>query len=145
MTQIDFHVMQHAASLDAQRHYACRLAEKAVNLGNRVMIATANDHESQVMNDLLWSFKPESFVPHGLVGDTASNDASVLISHDDDDTHHDVLINLRPGVPEQFSRFKRLIEIVIQEQSSLKGSRKNYAFYQTRGYPIKTHKLKLQD
>lgn len=141
MTLIDFYVLQQQ-EVDAQHHFACRLIEKAVRQGNRVMVATKDEEESRKLDESLWSFRPDSFVPHALLGEAHADQAPVLISHgEDDDTHHDVLVNLRLQVPPQFSRFKRLTEVVIQEPKVLENSRVSYAFYKKRGYPINTHKL----
>ncbi len=141
MTLIDFYVLQ-KNTLEEQHHFACRLIEKAVRQGNRVMVATKDEAESQKINDCLWSFRPDAFIPHTIIGDEHSSQAPVLISHnDDDDTHSEVLVNLRLEVPPPFSRFKRLAEVVIQEKSVLENSRLSYAFYKKRGYPINTHKL----
>ncbi len=141
MTLIDFYVLP-KQTVDEQHHFACRLIEKAVRQGNRVMVATKNEDESKKLDDTLWSFRPDSFVPHTLLGDTKAAESPVIISHgEDDDSHHDVLINLRLEVPAQFSRFKRLAEVVIQDNSVLENSRLSYAFYKKRGYPINTHKL----
>ncbi|MFL0804523.1 MAG: DNA polymerase III subunit chi [Agarilytica sp.] len=141
MTLIDFYVLP-KQTLDEQHHFACRLIEKAVRQGNRVMVATKDEDESKKLDDTLWSFRPDAFVPHTLLGDTQASESPVIISHgEDDDSHHDVLINLRLEVPAQFSRFKRLAEVVIQDTSVLENSRRSYAFYKKRGYPINTHKL----
>ncbi|MFL0810689.1 MAG: DNA polymerase III subunit chi [Agarilytica sp.] len=141
MTLIDFYVLKQD-QLDAQHHFACRLIEKAVRQGNRVMVATKNEEESRKLDESLWSFRPDSFVPHAMLGDEHVEQAPVLISHgEDDDSHHDVLVNLRLEVPPQFSRFKRLSEVVIQANEVLENSRVSYAFYKKRGYPINTHKL----
>lgn len=141
MTLIDFYVLQKDALHD-QRLFACRLIEKAVRQGNRVMIATKDENESLALDAQLWAFRPDAFVPHALFGDERAAQAPVLISHlEDDGDHHDVLVNLRLSVPEQFSRFQRLAEIVIQESTVLENSRKSYAFFKQRGYPINTHKL----
>lgn len=143
MTEVDFYVLD-ADSQTARWNFACRLAEKAVRQGNKVMIATGNEAESRELDQLLWSFRPESFVPHVILGDDDADSVPVIISHDGDDVqHHDVLVNIRAGLPQQFSRFKRLAEIVVQDETILRATRNNYAFYKERGYPIKTHKLKI--
>jgi len=142
MTLIDFYVLQKDAVAE-QHHFACRLIEKAVNKGNRVMVATKNHEESKMLDEALWSFRPEAFIPHTIHGDGESSDTPVVISHtEDDQSHHDVMVNLRLEIPSQFSRFKRLAEIVIQDNKVLANSRSSYAFYKKRGYPINTHKLR---
>jgi len=141
MTLIDFYVLQQHAVAD-QRHFACRLIEKAVKQGNRVMVATKDAEESKILDETLWSFRANSFIPHTVQGDALSQESTVLLSHQEDDkSHHDVLVNLKLTVPLHFSRFQRLVEIVVKEPSVLDNSRRNYAFYKQRGYPINTHKL----
>ena len=140
MTRIDFYVL--SASDDKSRwQFACRLAEKAVSRGNKVLIATQDEAASRAVDELLWTQRPESFVPHHIVGqntDGQSTDAPtakppVVITHDlDDIDHHDVLVNIR---------FDRLAEIVIQQPEVLENTRQSYAFYKQRGYPVQTHKL----
>lgn len=148
MTLIDFYVLDKNSTRD-QHHFACRLIEKAVRQGNRVMVATKDEAETQALDEALWSFRPESFVPHVTLSQTEENSkyaelSPVLISHTaDDPSHHDVLVNLRLDVPEQFSRFQRLAEIVIQEEAALQNSRRNFAFFKERGYPVNTHKLRV--
>lgn len=148
MTLIDFYVLD-KNSTQEQHHFACRLIEKAVRQGNRVMVATKDAAETKALDEALWSFRPESFVPHVALSESdESNEyaelSPVVISHTEDDpSHHDVLVNLRLSVPEQFSRFQRLAEIVIQEETVLQNSRRNFAFFKERGYPVNTHKLKV--
>lgn len=139
MTRVDFYILQKQTAAD--RHdFTCRLTEKAVAQGNRVMIATENEAETQTLDELLWTFRPESFVPHGT--GAAASAAPVLISHSGDDPdHHDLLINLRQNIPPEFSRFQRLAEVVVQEPAILSSTREHFSFYKARGYQMNTHKL----
>lgn len=145
MTLVDFYVLS-ADNVEAQHHFVCRLTEKAVKHGNRVMIAARDKEESEQLDEKLWTYRPESFVPHALGHEKElSSTTPVVIQYGEDNPeHHDLLINLCMSVPEQFSRFKRLAEIVIQDENSLKASRESYAFYKVRGYPINTHKLNIR-
>ena len=94
---------------------------------------------------MLWSFKPESFIPHQILGaeDEKNNDDAVNVEitcTDNLSNHHDVLINLRREIPEHFSRFTRVCEVVIQDANVLEHTREHYKFYKQRGYPIAQHK-----
>jgi len=140
MTRIDFYVLQESTT-DGRLNFVCRLVEKAIGQGNKVMIATEHAAQSQEIDERLWNFKPESFIPHQQIGGLAAA-TPVTISHrGDDPQHHDVLVNLRATVPPEFSRFQRLVEIVVQDSAILESTRKNFAFYKARGYQLNTHKL----
>lgn len=137
MTQVDFHILQDT-SVEARWLYTCRLVEKVAGLGHSVLIAVDTEDEAQALDDLLWSFKPESFIPHQIIG--GENETSIEITYSDaTGNHQQVLINLQSKVPEYFSRFTRLSEIVIQEPIILENTREHYRYYKQRGYPIAQH------
>jgi DNA polymerase-3 subunit chi len=53
-----------------------------------------------------------------------------------------VLINLTLGIPPNFSRFQRSVEIIAGDEAIKEKLRKNYSFYKQRGYPLTMHNLK---
>ncbi|WP_028886386.1 DNA polymerase III subunit chi [Teredinibacter turnerae] len=139
MTRVTFYVLAQGAVSD-RHQFACRLTEKAVNQGSKVMIATNDETETKALDELLWQFRAESFVPHHTYGDTL--ESPVLLSHDGDDIQqHDLLINLRRNIPGAFSRFARLVEIVIQDPADKQLSRKHFTYFKERGYEIETHNI----
>lgn len=140
MTQVDFYILSQTA-LMARLHYACRLAEKAFHRGHHVVFAVDNPEQGQQLSEVLWSFKPESFLPHHHQDD--NEDAPLLILWDEDrDHYHDILINLGSRIPEDwFSRYKRVFEIVVQDEECLKQTREHFKFYRHRGYPLQSHKV----
>jgi DNA polymerase III subunit chi len=143
MTQVDFHILQDTSAA-ARWLYVCRLIEKVERLGHSILVVVNSLEEAQELDDLLWSFKPESFIAHQIIGgdETAKVEISFLSSTGvaDAGEHRDVLINLSHQIPEYFSRFARAVEIVIQEPTILANTRAHYKFYKQRGYPISQHK-----
>jgi DNA polymerase-3 subunit chi len=138
MTQIDFHILQDT-SVEARWLYVCRFIEKVERLGHSILVVVDTLEEAQELDDLLWSFKPESFIAHQIIG--GDEEAKVEITYTANaGEHHDVLINLSSQIPEYFSRFARAAEIVIQEPKILENTREHYKFYKQRGYPITQHK-----
>ncbi|WP_246124884.1 DNA polymerase III subunit chi [Exilibacterium tricleocarpae] len=145
---MDFYILA-AESAAARLAFTCRLIDKARRLDKRVFVATGDTRQTAALDQLLWSFRPESFIGHSAVDrDAADADvralapSPVLISHRPaGDDHHDLLINLGDAVPGYFSRFERLAEVVIQVPEILQATRNNYTFYRDRGYPIQSHHL----
>lgn len=138
MTQVDFHILPDA-SVESRWLYSCRLIEKVAGLGHSVLVAVDSEEEAQTLDDLLWSFKPESFIPHQIIGGDNESPVEITFTPEAGD-HHQVLVNLSSRIPEYFSRFARLSEIVIQEPKILENTREHYKFYKQRGYPITQHK-----
>lgn len=141
MTRVDFYVLQDAAA-EGKDHFICRLADKVYRTGHRVYILTADDTHARALDELLWTFQPGSFVPHGIhsPSDTGEDDTPVLIGHQEPPAqHHDVLISLWHDVPTFFSRFARLVECVGTDEEDKTRSRARFRFYRDRGYPLETH------
>ena len=65
--QVDFYVRPET-SPDALDNFACRLVEKVCQRGHHVLVVTASDTAARRFDDLLWTFRDESFVPHRRIG-----------------------------------------------------------------------------
>ena len=140
MTNIDFYILPEN-TVAARELFACRLAEKAVKSNHQVFIAVDDSDQAQKLSDRLWCFKPESFVAHAIQSDDQQNAQVLLGWQADDECHHDVMVNLQSRVPGHFSRFQRLLEVVVQDQAVLSTTRENFQFYRHRGYPLKCHNI----
>lgn len=143
MTEIDFYILQDNHT-QARDHFACRLAEKVVNLKRHVIIRVMDEAHAESISEYLWSFKPESFLPHDITSaeNTEHPLCNILIDWQECiDSHHDVIINIGNEIPKGFSRFKKLSEIVVQEETVLTATRAHFQFYRERGYPLKSHKI----
>jgi DNA polymerase III subunit chi len=144
MTEVDFYILPEN-TLAARDHFACRLAEKALHTGRHVVIRVSDQPHADSLSEYLWSFKPEAFVPHCIASanDQATKTAEKIIIdwQGHTDAYHDVIINLQHAIPEEFSRFNKLSEIVVQEKELLAITRESFQYYRNRGYPLKSHKM----
>jgi len=140
VTRVDFYVLK-PGSRGNRYTLAARLAEKAWRSGHRVLISVGSEEEQRHMDRLLWTFRDIGFVPHGLVGQADPALNPVLVTLDDADEEHDVLVNLQAGVPEFFSRFERVAECVDEDPAVRQAGRERYRFYRERGYPLHTHEV----
>jgi len=141
MTEVDFYILD---SNDPQQRtlFACRLTDKAYRLGHRVYIHTASAEQTSQLDELLWTFQQNSFVPHEVYRDGGDDRPPVQLGHNSEpDASHAVLINLAPEVPLFFSRFERVAELVNGEETIRQQSRQRYSFYKERGYPLRTHEI----
>ena len=142
MTKVDFYILQ-SNTEQARLSFTCRLLEKASRQGNKILVVTNDEAMSSGLDEMLWEFKSESYVPHKvLIGPEDCAEMPVAISHCvDSEHHHDVIVNLSESLPGQFSRFKRFAQVVNQAPTHLAASRQHFAFLKERGYPIEVNKL----
>ena len=142
MARVDFYVLERAD--ERSRHtLACKLAEKAYRLDNTVYIHTKSRADAQHLDELLWTFRDGSFVPHGLHGGGATDDMSPVVigSGSNDVEARDLLINLCDEIPAFADSFPRVAELVTSDENCKLLSRKRFAEYRDKGHSIQTHKL----
>lgn len=60
-------------------HVLPRIAERVVASGGRLLVVAEDAGERTRLDRLLWSWQPESFLPHGLSGTEGDADQPVLI------------------------------------------------------------------
>ncbi len=145
MTRVNFYIIEATdkAKIDA---FVCRLTEKICSKSRGVVMHTPDEQHTRKYDELLWSYRADSFVPHQTDHD-ALDDNTVLIQHDATvelpASHHGVLINLQAEVPSFFSQFERVAEIISGDEQQREQGRARYRFYRDRGYPLETHKMSL--
>lgn len=119
---------------------AARLADKAFQRGHRIFINATDEAQAIELDELLWSFRSASFLPHGLLGQEHSDTIAIGWGQEPEQ-HNDLLINLQLAIPSFFSRFQRVAEVVTQEPDSLVALRQSWKFYKERGYQLEKHDL----
>ena len=125
--------------------FACRLAEKAHQLHHKVHVHTASSQLANRLDELLWQFKTESFLPHVNIDDDqkkSQSDCKITIgSGANEPVNSDVLINLASEVWDCHRQFSDIRDIVSADDISREHGRQRYRYYQKQGYDIETIKL----
>jgi len=142
MARVDFYVLQR---VDERSRYtlACKLAEKAYRLENTVYIHTRDPNDAARMDELLWTFRDGSFVPHCLSGSSDGMETSPIMigSGSDGIEPRDLLINLCDEIPTFASAFPRVAELVTSDENCRQLSRQRFVEYRNQGHSIQTHNL----
>lgn len=139
-SKADFYVLP-STDPDARARFLCRLVEKIRALGHEIFIQTRDESEAQRIDQLLWEYRPESFIPHSLLSE--SDNAGVKIGWDAQrPAHQDVYVNLDLEIPDDALKFDRILEIVVQSEDILTATRSNYKLYQTDSVQIDMHDMR---
>lgn len=139
MERIDFYILP-TAEPRAVELFTCRLAEKAYTQDHRIFIRTRDQAQTELLDELLWTFRQGSFLPHGPAA--AGEDEPILLGETVPPTaQHDLLINLGSALPPQWESFQRLAEVVDQHPELLEAARMRFRSYRERGYHPHYHKL----
>ncbi|MGI9295734.1 MAG: DNA polymerase III subunit chi [Pseudomonadales bacterium] len=142
MTHIDFYVLTNITTFEHGLEFACRVVNKAFRQGHGVYVHAGDEMQAHRLDQLLWQHPKESFIPHNLL---EKGPAPVNIGYENDSgAHADVMLNLNSTVPSFFSRFTRVIELVLAEPEHKRISREHYSFYKNQGFPLKSHTIGQQ-
>jgi DNA polymerase-3 subunit chi len=144
VTQVDFYILE-SDSNDARLRLACRIVDKATERDHHVFIHSTSDDEARQLDELLWTFSQGSFIPHRVVRGEQSapplEPVLIGVNQPPAPGRWDVLINLAADVPEFFSRYERVAEVVDADSVRREQSRERYRFYRDRGYKLNTHQV----
>ena len=119
----------------------CELARKASDAGMATLVLARDAVQAEQLDDLLWSFDPDAFVPHQIAGaETDEEEATVLIATPDLDVAlRPLVINLRDTAVE--GEFDRVLEVVPADASARAPSRERWKQYAARGLDVSKHDM----
>src|SRR5580704_7975288 len=99
MPRIDFYIIEEA-NPSARLRLACRLIEKAYKNKHRVYVHADSKAQAHQLDELLWTYREDSFLPHNLYGEGPEPAPPIQIGFDaTPDKHRDILINLSKTIP----------------------------------------------
>ena len=119
----------------------CELARKASDAGMATLVLARDAVQAEQLDDLLWSFDPDAFVPHQIAGaEIDEEEATVLIATPDLDVAlRPLVINLRDTAVE--GEFDRVLEVVPADESARAPSRERWKQYAARGLDVSKHDM----
>jgi len=120
---------------------ACELAKRAFAANLSTLILARDQAQAEELDDLLWSFDPDAYLPHQIAGmDEDEDEAPILIATPDTDVPlRPLLINLRDTAPS--GQFDRVLEVVPADESARDPLRERWKHYQTLGYELKKYEM----
>lgn len=131
MTEIRFYHLQN----QSQDQALPALLGKVLERGHRVVVKICNDAQKEQMNNHLWSFKDDSFLPHGSDKDGNAKAQPVwLTSKDENPNEADILILCQGASSEIQSDFKICCEIFNgNDDDALSAARAHWKAYKEQG------------
>ncbi|HEY5781118.1 MAG TPA: DNA polymerase III subunit chi [Lysobacter sp.] len=140
MPRADFYLIQKERFREEPLLLVCELARKAHDANLWTLVLTRDAEQAEQLDELLWAFDDEAYIPHQIAGDEEDELAPVLIASPDVDTPMRALvINLRDE-PVSGS-FDRVLEVVPADDSARGPLRERWKQYQARGLELKKYDM----
>ena len=135
MPRADFYLIDKPRFREQPLLLVCELARRAFAAQQPTLILVRDFEQAEAVDELLWTFDEDAFIPHQLAGDDDDADTAVLIVPPGIDTaDRPLVINLRedcaPG------RFERVLEVVAADPAERDGSRTRWREYARLGFEV---------
>lgn len=118
----------------------CKLVQKALAAGQPLTILARDHAQAEELDDLLWAFDEDAFIPHQLAGNDDDHEVAVLIAPPGIDTlPRPLVINLRPDPVRD--TFERVLEVVPADPAERDESRQRWRAYQQAGIQLKKYDM----
>jgi DNA polymerase-3 subunit chi len=136
----DFYLITTARFREEPLRLVCELARKAYDANLSTLVLARDAEQAEQIDDLLWAFDEDAYIPHQIAGDDEDDLAPVLIASPDIDTPMRALvINLRDAAVA--GSFDRVLEVVPADDSARGPLRERWKQYQARGFELKKHDM----
>ena len=140
MTKASFYILG-ADTQAARAAFVAKFIRQSVRKGLDVHLHVADETAAEQWDAALWA-DDEGFIAHEIERPTAPSPAPVGIGWEDPAGRHGILINLGGPLPDWFSHFDHLVEVVIQSPTVLAETRANWQHLKQFGYPLTQHDLR---
>jgi DNA polymerase-3 subunit chi len=148
MPEVSFYLLP-SRSRQERYLFACKLIEKAYRSGHFCYVLTDSAEQSEIMDNLLWTFRAGSFIPHGLyTNETASlpraeweRNVILIGTQKAPEYWQKTVINLSSQCPQDLAQIERIMEILDDSEETKTAGRQRYRQYQQLGLTVTTHKI----
>ena len=135
MPRADFYLIDKPRFREQPLLLVCELARRAFAAQQPMLILVRDFEQAEAVDELLWAFDEDAFIPHQLAGDDDDADTAVLIVPPGIDTaDRPLVINLREGCAP--GRFDRVLEVVAADPAERDGSRTRWREYARLGFEV---------
>jgi DNA polymerase-3 subunit chi len=140
MPRADFYLIAKPRFLEDPLLLVCELARKAFDSGQPTLILARSFDQAEQLDEKLWEFDADAFIPHQIAGDDDDDITPVLIAAPESKpADRALVINLRdecaPGL------FERVLEVVPADEALRLGSRKRWTTYKAAGLEVAKHDM----
>ena len=141
MAKVNFYLLKQN-SPQARQALACRLADQQARGSQRVFIVTDSPEAARELDQLLWSFMPDSFVPHALATDAQASQAQVLIGHQGPMPGSTTcVLNLAETAIKDQPGLTAIAEFILNDEQAKADSRARWQHYKQLGFELQLHQL----
>jgi len=137
MPRADFYLIAKPRFIEKPLLLVCELARKAHDSGQSLLILVNSMTQAEVLDDLLWEFDPDAYIPHQIAGHDEDDDITpvLIVAPETDVPMRALVLNLRNAPV--MGQFDRVLEVVPADDSAREPLRARWKHYQSLGFELK--------
>ena len=140
MPRADFYLIAKPRFLEEPMKLVCELARKSYDKGLWTLILARDAAQAEALDELLWSFDDDAYIPHQITGDEEDELTPVLIATPDMDVPSRALvINLRDDT--YLGACDRILEVVPADASAREPLRERWKQYKALGFDVNKYDM----
>ena len=141
MPRADFYLIDKPRFHEQPLLLVCELAKRGFAANLSILVLARDAAQAEAIDDLLWSFDPDEYLPHQIAGlDEGDDETPILIATPEMDVPaRAMLINLRDAAPT--GSFDRVLEVVPADPSARGPLRERWKHYQALGFDVNKHDM----
>ena len=140
MARADFYLIQKERFREDPLLLVCELAKRGYAANLPMLVLARDTAQAEALDDLLWSFEDDAYLPHQIAGDDEDELCPILIATPEMDVPaRPLLVNLRDGVPA--GTFDRVLEVVPADPSARGPLRERWKHYQSLGFELNKYDM----
>lgn len=130
--------------VSASVHYACVLTADLYRQNKKILIGTEGQDQAQLIDEWLWQFDAERFVPHNLPGEGPHYGTPVEINWESSQQRRQCFVNICQHVPDFASKLKGVTEwhdFVPADEAGKQAARDRYKQLKQLGFELSTNPI----
>ena len=134
MTAISFYHLLHSPLETALP----KLMEKVLSSGAKAVIRTDSGERAEVLSNVLWTYEPQTFLPHGTAKDGNADKQPIWITPDDENPNCAGILVLTDGASAgDVSTWQKCIEIFNgQDENAVSEARRRWSAYKSARHEL---------
>ncbi|MBH66880.1 MAG: DNA polymerase III subunit chi [Rhodospirillaceae bacterium] len=115
-----------------------RLLERTLESGCKAVVIASSNERVDMLDDLLWTYNPESWLPHGCKNNAYSSEQPIWLTMEDENPNNATFLFLVDGAESnQLVIYHRVFELFDGKDSeAVEKARIRWKQYQQKGFSV---------
>lgn len=137
MTHIGFYQVRDPMPSTTDKTLA-HLLEKVCSAGHKVLVVCPNTQRAERIDEMLWTYKDESFLPHGLAHDNVAPEKQPILitTTPENQNGANILVMVSGAQGGAIADYEKAIDIFEGHENQVTKARERWKLYKDAGFEL---------